>query len=74
MGRSLEKIEPVAAFFNTEKDPLELKSLAADRELDTPKVKAVPYHDYPRYGTLYDRNLAWDKKQPVCTKPKQKEK
>ena len=77
-------MEPVEALFNIERDPLELKNLAADREhlialevmrrkydreLAAWKERAVPYNDYQRYGILFDRSIAWDKKQPLCTKP-----
>ena len=79
-----EGMEPVEALFNIERDPLELKNLAADREhlialevmrrkydreLAAWKERAVPYNDYQRYGILFDRSIAWDKKQPLCTKP-----
>ena len=72
-----EGMEPAEELFNTEKDPLELKNLAADpghvialeemrrkydRELASWKAQAVSYNDYQRYGTLFDRNIAWDKK------------
>jgi hypothetical protein len=78
-------MEPAEELFNIERDPLELKNLAADpehataledmrrkydKELAAWKRQAVPYNDYRRYGTLFDRNAAWNTKQPLCTTPK----
>jgi hypothetical protein len=30
----------------------------------------VPYNDYQRFGTLFDRAVAWEEKQPLLKKAK----
>ncbi len=77
-------MEPVEELFNVAEDPLELKNLAAepehstmlrqmrrhyDEELAAWKAEAVPYNDYRRYGTLFDRDAAWETKRPLCVRP-----
>ena len=64
--------------YHTAGDPLELKNLATDagykRDLTTMqtlyddavahwKKHAVPYHNYQRFGTLFDRHLPWAQKR-----------
>ncbi len=36
---------------------------AYDRELENWNEKAVPYHGYRRFGTIFDRNLSWPEKR-----------
>jgi arylsulfatase A-like enzyme len=63
-------MEPVEELFDTENDPLELVNLAGDpqyateleqmrskydNELASWKAQAVPYNDYQRYGTDFER-------------------
>jgi len=70
-------MEPVEELFNTGKDPLELKNLVANPECSDVlnemrkkydshiawwKKHAVPYNDYQRYGTLFDRNIPWEER------------
>jgi len=78
-------MKPAEDLFDTENDPLELANLAGDpkhatalakmretydRELSLWKKHAVPYNDYQRFGTLFDRHVAWEKKQPLLAKAK----
>ncbi len=61
-------------------DPHELKNVAGDksyqRDLATMrkhydaavaawKKEAVPYHDYTRYGTMFDRHIPWETKRKL---------
>mgnify|MGYP001825400457 CR=1 FL=1 len=76
---------PAEELFDTANDPLELKNLANnpehsvtlkrmrkkyDAELAVWKKQAVPYNDYQRYGTLFDRNTAWSAKEKMAGAPK----
>jgi arylsulfatase A-like enzyme len=69
-GYSGEGMTPTEELFDTANDPLELKNLAADpaaqsaleqmrsfydQELAAWKKNAVPYNDYTKYGTLFQR-------------------
>lgn len=36
------------------------------------KSEAVDFHDYQRFGTLFDRALSWEDKKEAATKPKSK--
>ena len=80
-----EGMTPAEELFDTENDPLELKNLAAvgehardleamrakyDRELALWKTHAVPYNDYQRYGTLFDRTIPWEKKSSLLKAPR----
>ena len=74
---------PAEELFDTENDPLELKNLAKnaeyakalarmraryDKELSLWKTHAVPYNNYQRFGTLFDRTIPWEKKLPMLKK------
>ena len=76
---------PAEELFDTANDPLELKNLANnpehsvtlkrmrkhyDAELAVWKKQAVPYNDYQRYGTLFDRNTPWSAKEKMAGAPK----
>jgi arylsulfatase A-like enzyme len=78
-------MKPAEELFDTANDPLELRNLAADAgsaealetmrgkydaELAAWKRKAVPYNDYQRFGTLFDRDVPWDGKEPLLKKQK----
>ena len=78
-------MKPAEELFDTENDPLELTNLAADpkfakplaemrtkydRELAQWKAHAVPYNDYQRYATLFNRTLPWTTKAPLLSKSK----
>jgi len=78
-----DDMKPAEELFDTENDPLELKNLAADpahakdlarmraaydKELAAWKAHAVPYNDYQRFGTLFDRTVAWETKVPLLKK------
>jgi hypothetical protein len=64
--------------YHTSIDPLELencleKPAAAaalgqmrelyDEAVSSWKSQAVPYHDYKKYGTIFDRHLSWAEKK-----------
>jgi len=68
---------PDEDLFHTRADPLELSDLAGepehseklsemralyDEHLARWKERAVPYHDYERFGILFDRTIAWEEK------------
>jgi arylsulfatase A-like enzyme len=72
-------MEPVEDLFNTKEDPLELTNLAGDpaheemlqtmrtlydHHLQAWKDNVVDYNDYERFGTLFDREISWNEKQP----------
>lgn len=78
-----EQMRPAEELFDTQNDPLELTNLAGDpdsaqmldrmrtrydEELNKWKRQAVSYNDYQRYGTLFDRNVSIDEKQPLMEK------
>ena len=71
---------PTEEFYDLAGDPLELKNLAADagradslavmrqlydQQVAAWKVLAVPYNDYQKYATIFDRNLPWPQKRPL---------
>lgn len=74
-----DQMQPTEELFDTQNDPLELVNLASDSEssavLETMRTRydedvakwkqqAVNYNDYQRYGTLFDRTISMDDKQP----------
>jgi len=76
-GHAADGMTPTEELFDTENDPLELKNLAQDPEYATPlaamrarydkelslwKKNAVPYNNYQKFGTLFDRTIPWEKK------------
>ena len=76
-------MEPVEELFCTARDPLEMRALsglpqyAGDLEtmrgiydvlLGHWKQNAVPYNDYQRFGTLFDRTISWEDKQSFLGK------
>ena len=76
---------PAEELFDTSNDPLELKNLARNPEHNTTlkrmrknydadlavwKKHAVPYNNYQRYGTLFDRNTPWSAKEKMAVAPK----
>ncbi|TWU40105.1 Arylsulfatase [Novipirellula aureliae] len=71
------KMKPTEELFHLTRDPMEMTNLANhpeaapmlesmrktyDEELTKWKEQAVPYNDYQRYGTLFDRTIPWDQK------------
>lgn len=77
-GYAGEGMTPTEEFYYTAKDPLELENLASDPQYSADlqamqarydqavlqwKTDAVPYHNYQRYGILFDRHLSWEEKQ-----------
>ncbi|MCM2369838.1 sulfatase family protein [Aporhodopirellula aestuarii] len=77
------KIAAVEELFDTHNDPLELKNLASnpeysavletmrakyDGELQNWKSQSVDYNDYQRFGTLFDRTIPLEMKQPLMQK------
>jgi arylsulfatase A-like enzyme len=82
-----EGMTPTEELFDTANDPLELKNMANDpaykadlermrkaydKELAAWKKQAVPYNDYQKYATLFDRNIPWSAKEKIAGKPKRK--
>jgi arylsulfatase A-like enzyme len=76
-GFAGEGFAPTDELYHLAKDPLELVNQAANPEYsaaieamrklyDTQvvdwKATAVPYNNYQEYGTIFDRNVPWDKK------------
>lgn len=70
--------QPTEELYNTAVDPLELKNLAADASqvdalhdmrkvydghLAAWKVLAVPFNDYQRFATIFDREVPWSEKR-----------
>ena len=83
-----EGMTPTEELFDTANDPLELKNLANDpayipdlermrkaydKELAAWKKQAVPYNNYRKYATLFDRKATWSLKEQITeTKKKMK--
>lgn len=81
-----DKMEPVEELFHVSEDSLELANEASnpyhatkldemrrryDAELKSWKKEAVPYNNYQKYGTLFDRDIPWQEKK-IQTKKKKK--
>jgi arylsulfatase A-like enzyme len=78
-------MKPVEELFNTASDPLEMKALAKDPQHESAltamrttydkllaqwKEEAVPYNDYQRFGTLFDRTVPWEAKAKLLSRQK----
>ncbi len=74
------KMKPVEELFHLAADPSEMVNLATspgamgkletmrakyDAEVLKWKTQAVPYNNYTRYGTLFDRTIPWQQKSVV---------
>lgn len=77
-GHAAEGFEVTEELYHLARDPLELKELSNrpehredllrlraiyDRHLAHWKARAVPYHDYRRFGVLFDREVPWTEKK-----------
>lgn len=75
-----DKMDPFEELFDLKTDPLEMENLAGkskgasllesmrgryDQELAKWKAHAVDYNDYKRFGTLFDRTIAFEEKKPL---------
>jgi arylsulfatase A-like enzyme len=84
-GYAAKGFEPSEELYQLGKDPLELTNQVGnpeyrvvlqkmqevyDQHLDRWKSEAVPYNNYRRYGTLFDRGAVWADKAPLLAKPK----
>jgi len=80
-----EGMTPAEELFDTANDPLELKNLANDpayksdlqrmrnnydKELAAWKKQALPYNNYQKYATLFDRNIPWSAKEKITGRKK----
>jgi len=74
------KMEPTEELFHLARDPLEMTNLVKnpeassmlsimrgkyDEALDKWKAQAVPYNDYQRWGTLFNRTIPWQEKSLI---------
>ncbi|MEM7143845.1 MAG: sulfatase [Verrucomicrobiota bacterium] len=81
--------EPVEELYHLRKDPHELTNAADNPEYESQleslratydavvadwKENAVPYNDYQKYATIFDRNLDWSEKSEAVKAKKTKEK
>ncbi|QDV66012.1 sulfatase family protein [Crateriforma conspicua] len=72
-------------FYDTANDPLELVNLAGNnQQIETLRLmrrrydayvrqwakESVPYNGYPRYATVFDRNLPWSEKAALTKRSK----
>lgn len=75
-----EGMEPVEELFDLVEDPFEMKNVAGDpacrsvleqmrrrydAEVKKWKAEAVPYNNYQVFGTLFDRQIPWDRKKDL---------
>ena len=69
--------------YNTTEDPLELRNRIEDPASQTAlkemqarhatavahwKRSSVPYHNYEKFGTIFDRDIPWKEKAPLVDK------
>ena len=84
-----ENMEPTEELFHLSEDPMEFANEASnpihataldemrrryDVELKAWKQQAVPYNNYQRYGTLFDREAPWSEKEAILKRRKRKKK
>jgi hypothetical protein len=76
---------PAEELFHLANDRLEMKNLTSlpdyktklremrklyDNQLRHLKEHAVSYHNYSKYGVLFDRTISWDRKWPLLGRKK----
>lgn len=86
-GFAAEGFEVTEELYHLGKDSLELTNQASnpeyseamqdlrkayDKHLAHWKAEAVPYNNYQPYGTIFDRHAAWEDKEALLSKPKNK--
>lgn len=74
------EFQPTEELYDLDNDPLELKNLASDASLKDSlngmrklydqqvgawKNLAVPYNNYQKYATIFDRNIPWQAKREL---------
>lgn len=84
-GYAGEGFDVTEELYHLEKDSLELTNQALnpeyrqameqmrkayDSHLDNWKAEAVPYNDYQRFGTLFDRSIDWNAKRSLVKETK----
>lgn len=84
-GYAADGFEVTEELYHTGRDPLELENRAGNPEdvealermrsqydaaVAIWKTEAVPYNDYERFGTLFDRSIPWTQKERALKKSK----